>query len=107
MIAEGYPVNFYRPQTISLTPAIMDPIITEIALCCEHLARFSNGLEHVLYLLGGSQIPDLNVDEEQMISEWLKLNELSRPGLKALPWGYFRIHPLENRLRAKCLSIDV
>ncbi|MCJ7654290.1 MAG: NAD-binding protein, partial [Dehalococcoidia bacterium] len=106
MIAEGYPVNFYRPQTISLTPAIMDPIVTEIALCCEHLACFSNSLEHILYLLGGSQIPNLDIDEEQMISEWLKLNELSPTSLEASAWDYFRIHPLEDRLRAKCLEID-
>jgi S-adenosylhomocysteine hydrolase len=107
MIAEGYPVNFYRPHTISLTPTIMDPIITEIALCCEHLVRFSNDLKHNIYLLGSSQIPNMNIDEEKIVSEWLKLNELTQSHLNISAWSYFKIHPLENRLRAKCLGIDI
>lgn len=106
LIARGFPVNFYRPGIISLTYSIIDLINTEILLLSQHLVYYFPKLEKKLYLLGGSTIPYLEIYEENLVSTWIKVNKLSEFQTSKHIWDNFQIHPLENRLRRKCLGVE-
>jgi len=103
MLARGFPVNFYRPRGISLTHRIIDPINTEIVLSAQHLVRFCCVLQNALYLVGDTPIPSFEINEENIMAQWMGLNELMQLKTRTSVWDNFRIHPLEDRLRTRFL----
>lgn len=103
LVARGFPVNFYRPGSISLTYTMIDPVYAEMVLLAQHLVLYSSELKKELYLLGSSNIPYFNINEEEVISTWIESNKLSAIKKNADVWSNFRVHPLEEKLRVRCI----
>lgn len=99
LVAGGVPVNFFRPDGMSLPYRVIDPVQAEIAMLAGHLARFPSGLESRLYLLGDSDIPGFSFDETALMRDWLDHSGLNVSDSDA-GWALFGVHPLEARLRA-------
>ena len=97
LVARGFPVNFYRPGSISLTHSMIDPVNAEIVLLAQHLALYSNELKNELYLLGNGIIPYLDLNEEELISTWIEYNKLSVIEENGDIWSNLNIHPLEKK----------
>ena len=104
LVARGFPVNFYREGSISLTHSIIDPIYTEIIVLLQYLVNNSHKLKNKLYLLGFTPIPDLQIKEETIISSWINYNKLSIAHNTGNIWNNFDIHPLEDKLRVNFLK---
>jgi serine/threonine protein kinase len=102
LVAGGFPVNFFRKEGISLTYRIIDPVEAEIMLLSYHLARFSRSLEKKIYLLGESTIPNLEINEQELMKNWIVSNGLSTVHESDV-WINFKVHPFEAKLRIRCI----
>ncbi len=93
LIADGYPVNFYRKDTISLTYSIIDLINAEIVNLVKESLNRHYDLRKEIYFLGDRKLP---LDEAPLLAEWFyafkrNINDV---------WTYFDIHPCEEILRS-------
>lgn len=98
LLAEGYPVNFYRPQSQSLPSRVIDPINAEILVLAHYLCHNGRALYNRLYLLGHDHLPDLGVSEEELMDLWTRHNHISPSILNAGIWQAFSPHPNEHWL---------
>ena len=103
LIANGYPVNFYRKNIISLTESIIDLIYCEICLLIDYWLK--NKLRPKLYLLGASELSVLDVEEEQLVRSWFNLLCLHFDNDALSIWDKFDVHPLEDFLRERCIPM--
>lgn len=101
LIANGYPVNFYRKNVISLTESVIDLIYCEIILLVGYLLKAK--LNPKLYLLGSEDLNFLDIEEEQLVRNWFDLLCLHLDETTSNIWRKFDVHPLEDFLRRKCL----
>lgn len=106
LLANGYPVNFYRKNIISLTDSIIDLIYCEMFMLLHHLLNFSIELKSKLYLLGEDELNELNVEEERLVKSWFDLLSLTTNDLELDKWMNMDIHPLEDILRDKSKEIN-
>ncbi len=106
LIANGYPVNFYRQDIISLTESVIDLIYCELLVLIQYLLDPKNELTNKLYLLGSKDLEVLDVQEELLVSRWFDLLSLKFNNLSQNVWDKFDVHPLEEKLRDKCLPND-
>ena len=97
LIADGYPVNFYRKGTISLTYSIIDLINAEIISLVKELLNRHNDLENEIYFLGDNKLP---LDEAPLLAAWF--NVFKRDIVDV--WSYFDIHPCEEILRSSYMK---
>jgi S-adenosylhomocysteine hydrolase len=104
LIANGYPVNFYRKNIISLTESVIELIYCEIFLLIKHLLKES--LKPDLYLLGASALRLLDVEEERLVRSWFNLLALQFDETDEAIWNRFDVHPYEDVLRDKCFIIN-
>jgi hypothetical protein len=100
LLANGYPVNFYRKNVISLTGSIIDLIYCQMLSLCRFLVEKKP--ESKLYLLGSKDLPELYDEETMLMNRWFKQYSLisARDGDI---WASVDAHPLEDHLRQKCL----
>lgn len=101
LIANGYPVNFYRKNVISLTESVIDLVYCEIILLVGYLLKAK--LSSKLYLLGSGDFNSLDIEEEQLVRNWFDLLCLHLDDTESNIWEKFDVHPLEDFLRGKCL----
>ena len=106
LIANGYPVNFYRKNIISLTESVIDLIYCEIFMLIQYLLDKKIQLKSKLYLLGSSDFNSLEVQEEQLVRSWFSLLALRSDCSAETIWNRFDVHPLEDILREKCLPTN-
>lgn len=104
LIANGYPVNFYRKNIISLTESVIDLVYCEIALLIDYALKTK--LRSKLYLLGAAELNALEVEEEHLVRSWFGLLCLHFDDTVTTIWDKFDVHPLEDFLREKCIPID-
>lgn len=104
LIANGYPVNFYRKDIISLTESVIDLVYCEMFLLIKYL--LNNSLEPKLYILSSSELNSLDLEEENIVKSWFRLLALHFDEKQGEIWNKFDIHPLEELLRKKCLMIE-
>jgi len=102
LIAKGLPVNFFRPDVISLTNCMIDLIFTEILLLAKWLCE-NPGAEKRLYLLGRSKEITEYCSEEKLFRDWLEVYGFSYEEDMA---RLMDAHPLGERLRAHMLFED-
>ncbi len=93
LIADGYPVNFYRKDTISLTYSIIDLINAEIVNLVKELLNRHDDLQKEIYFLGDCKLP---LDEAPLLAEWFHAFKRNINDV----WTYFDIHPCEEILRS-------
>lgn len=103
LIANGYPVNFYRKNIISLTESVIDLIYCEISLLIQYLLK--TPLSPKLYLLGASDLSILDIEEEQLVRSWFNLLYLRFDKEVTTIWDQFDVHPFEKFLRERCLPM--
>ena len=104
LVANGYPVNFYRKDVISLTESVIDLVYCEMFLLIKYL--LNNSLEPKLYILSGPELSSLDFEEENIVKSWFNLLALHFDEKQGEIWNRFDIHPLEELLRDKCLLIE-
>ncbi len=98
LFGEGYPINFYRPDSQSLPAKIIDPINAEILVLCEYGLKHAHRLDHRTYLLGQDDLPDLSISEEDILRLWGKQNAIAGLNGAHDVWQTFAPHPCEVRL---------
>lgn len=98
LLAEGYPVNFYRPDSQSLPSRVMDPINAEILLLVQYLFRNHSALRGTLYLLGHHHLPDLHAEEDELMALWMQNNDISPTVINSGIWQVLSPHPNERWL---------
>jgi S-adenosylhomocysteine hydrolase len=103
LIANGYPVNFFRKNIISLTESVIDLINCEIFILIEYLLKEKENLKPQLYLLGSSDLHSLDVEEECLVQSWVNLLALQFDETDGTIWKRFDVHPFEDSLRNNCL----
>lgn len=103
LIANGYPVNFYRKDIISLTESVIDLIYCEISLLMEYLLKTK--LSPKLYLLGASDLSVLDIEEELLVRSWFNLLCLHFDNAVTTIWDKFDVHPFEDFLRERCIPM--
>lgn len=102
LIAKGLPVNFFRPDVISLTNCMIDLIFTEILLLAKWLCENPDA-ERRLYLLGRSKEITEYCSEEKLFRDWLEVYGFSYEEDMA---RLMDAHPLGEKLRAHMLYED-
>ena len=102
LIAKGLPVNFFRPDVISLTNCMIDLIFTEILMLAKWLCENPDA-EKRLYLLGRSKEISEYCSEEKLFRDWLEVYGFSYEEDMA---RLMDAHPLGERLRAHMLFED-
>ncbi len=98
LLAEGYPVNFYRPQSQSLPSRVIDPINGEILLLVQYLFKNHATLRKQLYLLGHDYLPGLFAEEDELMTLWQANNNVSPSIVSSGVWQALSPHPNERRL---------
>lgn len=99
LIANGYPVNFYRKNIISLTESIIDLIYCEMFILVQYLLTAKAQLTPTLYLLGTSELSHLDLQEELLVKAWFDLLALQSDYSDETIWNTFDTHPFEDTLR--------
>lgn len=102
LIAKGLPVNFFRPDVISLTNCMIDLIFTEILMLAKWLCENPDARRE-LYLLGRSGEVSEYCSERQLFREWLEVYGFSYEEDMA---RLMDAHPLGERLRAHMFFED-
>lgn len=102
LIAKGLPVNFFRPDVISLTNCMIDLIFTEILMLAKWVCE-NQDAERRLYLLGRSKEISEYCSEEKLFRDWLEIYGFSYEEDMA---RLMDAHPLGEKLRAHMLFED-
>lgn len=100
LLGEGYPVNFYRPDSQSLPAKIIDPINAEILVLAEYGLKHGRLLQPGAYLLGRDELPNLTISEEDILRLWGAHNHIAALNHESSVWYTFEPHPCEERLCA-------
>lgn len=98
LIAEGYPVNFYRPLSQSLPARVIDLINAELLLLTHYLWWNHPSLYRQLYLLGHDYLPNLGISEEELMELWTDSNRVSALIRQTGIWQVLSPHPNEHWL---------
>lgn len=106
VVANGYPVNFFRGGC-SLSPRMIDPVNAELLLLVDAIVASGQPLAKRLHVLGYSQLDALCMSESKLLKLWYEANALAWPEDDAFCWDVFRPHPAESRLRLRNLKDSV
>jgi len=98
LLAEGYPVNFYRYGSESLPPKIVDLVNAEILALAHYIDKNHKSLDNRLYLLGRESLLNFNLREIDLFKIWLSKNYISRHIKPEHIWDVFPPHPCEEIL---------
>jgi hypothetical protein len=93
LLAEGFPVNMYSPNSISIPDRAIDP--TQALMLESIIALKKNRLTPGLHYVGVKENEHM-VNEKKLLSEWCRLNDLNI--ITNNPFNVFREHPLEDLL---------
>ncbi|MEG0546542.1 MAG: hypothetical protein RR552_05065 [Oscillospiraceae bacterium] len=92
LLAQGYPLNFYDENADSLTYDMIDPVFSEIFLLAIYLVQNYQTMNNKTYLLGSDENLNNNINENQLLLEWMQKNGLY------FNMNTFNVHPEENKL---------
>jgi S-adenosylhomocysteine hydrolase len=98
LLAEGYPVNFYRYGSESLPAKIVDLVNAEILTLVHYINKNHQTLDNRLYLLGKENLANLNLQEIELFRLWLSKNNISNHIKPEHIWDIFPPHPCEDIL---------
>lgn len=101
LLADGYPVNFFRRESQSLPDRVSDLVNTELLIAVHYLTRTRLLPRRSVYLFGVENLPDLEIKEEELVSEWARSNGVRPPARGEDWWSVFTPHPCERRLLTK------
>ncbi len=100
LIAKGLPVNFFRPDVISLTNCMIDLIFTEILMLGKWLCE-NRDAKKKLYLLGVNEEISTYCCEKDLFRDWLEVYGFSYEEDMA---RLMDAHPMSKKLRAYMLE---
>ena len=100
LIVKGLPVNFFRPDVISLTNCMIDLIFTEILMLGKWLCE-NRDAKKKLYLLGVNEDISTYCSEKDLFRDWLEVYGFSYEDDMA---RLMDAHPMSNKLRAYMLE---
>ncbi|MCY4725959.1 NAD-binding protein [Nocardioides sp. STR2] len=98
LVAEGFPINFFRPDSESLAPRVIDPINAEMLVAAQWLLSRPTGVTPRVYKFGweNDELPIGPDAEMAILRSWLHLNHMSSSPDELN--RYFDRHPAENQL---------
>jgi hypothetical protein len=101
LLADGFPINFFREGSESVAERVIDPINAELLAAALWLSKERHNLESRAYLFGREGAVGINSDVEiRLMNEWLHANgfQASYDSHVLDTSPYIDIHPCEEVL---------
>ncbi len=102
LLADGFPVNFYREDVVSLTYKVIDLVFAEMLILGMRLC--DSVFDKKLMLLGYSEELKGSLDENQLIRQWFLENRFADGNQEIDVDRYLKPHPDRMYLRERFLG---
>lgn len=98
LLAEGFPINMFDPDSESLPDRVVDPIQTLLIIALATLKKSHEQLTDGLHFLGREELGH-EINEDAILRKWAYMNQIHIPSDNIL--RFFPEHPLQELLTAR------